>query len=94
LIVFLPFYSPATGPKVPRTSAVPNGYACGGPTAQVEWLGKSEVKAALNVPEEANFFQCDNGVGFTYNITEVDLVSWYKEVIAENKLRIMVYNGE
>ena len=40
------------------------------------------------------FFQSDNGVGFTYTHGETDLISWYKELIAENKLRIVVYNGD
>ena len=77
-----------------RVSNYPNGYACGGPSAQIEWLSKSEVKRAINVPEEANFFQSDNGVGFTYNFDVNDLVSWYKEIIATGTLRIMVYNGD
>jgi serine carboxypeptidase-like clade 1 len=72
----------------------PNGYACGGPSAQVEWLGKAEVKRAINVPEDAVFFQSDNGVGFTYIFDETDLISWYKEVIANNTLRVLVYNGD
>ncbi len=71
-----------------------NGYVCGGPTAQRDWLSRSEVKAALNVPEDAVFFQCDNGGDFVYELTESDLVSWYKEIINQNKLRIMVYNGD
>lgn len=43
------------------SSTVPNGYACGGPAAQVEWLSLDVVKDALHVPREATFFQCDNG---------------------------------
>ena len=40
------------------------------------------------------FFQSDNGVGFVYQQTETDLVSWYKSIVAENKLRVLVYNGD
>ena len=80
------------------------------------WLGLTEVKKALNVPENAKFFQviititiiiiiiiitfhyhyqCDNGEGFTYwSDIGLDLVSWYKDIVAENKLRILVYNGD
>lgn len=76
------------------TSTIPNGYACGGPAAQVEWLSLDVVKTALHVPVEANFFQCDNGDDFLYNLTETDLISWYKEIIATNSLRILVYNGD
>lgn len=71
-----------------------NGYACGGPTAQVEWLSRPEVMQALNIPSDGNFFQCDNGEDFTYTLSEMDLISWYKEIIAQNKLRILVYNGD
>lgn len=71
-----------------------NGYACGGPGAQIEWLGRPEVISALNLPSDVNFFQSDNGVGFTYELTEDDLVSWYKDIISQNKLRILVYNGD
>ena len=93
------------GPPIARTSAVGitpnedqfvggNGYACGGPGAQALYLDLPEVKRALNLPQEATFFQCDNGQDFTYRYTERDLVSWYKQIIAEGKLRIVVYNGD
>ena len=41
-----------------RSTAIPNGYVCGGPAAQVDWLSLDVVKEALHVPKEANFFQC------------------------------------
>lgn len=34
------------------------------------------------------------GVGFTYTFGESDLISWYKQIISANKLRIVVYNGD
>jgi serine carboxypeptidase-like clade I len=71
-----------------------NGYACGGPGAQIEWLGRPEVISALNLPADVSFFQSDNGVGFTYELTEDDLISWYKDIISQNRLRILVYNGD
>ena len=46
---------------------------------------------------DAVFTACivgDNGGDFTYELTEGDLISWYKEIIATNKLRILVYNGD
>lgn len=78
----------------PRVVNVPNGYYCGGPAAEVEWLESSEVKKALHIPDDAVFFQSDDGVGFTYYYTESDLISWYQEVINEGKLRILIYNGD
>jgi len=82
--------------QVPASRVVnfPNGYQCGGPGAQIEWLSRPEVKKALNVPEDAVFFQSDNGVGFTYTFGESDLISWYKEIVSQNKLRVVVYNGD
>jgi len=82
--------------EVPASRVVnfPNGYQCGGPGAQVEWLSRPEVKKALNVPDDAVFFQSDNGVGFTYTFGEADLISWYKEIVSQNKLRVVVYNGD
>ena len=72
------------------------GYACGGTGVMNEYLDLSQVKAALNLPDSAEFFQCDNGEGFDYDITEKDLISWYKEVLSspDNNLKIMVYNGD
>lgn len=83
------------GNSIDRVLDVPqNGYYCGGPNAQVMWLELPIVKKALNVPVDAVFFQCDNGAGFSYWGDQQDLVSWYKEIITENKLRILVYNGD
>eukprot|EP01035_Chromulina_nebulosa_P022370 gene22370-28965_t len=80
--------------KIESPYSLMNGYICGGPIAQIEWLSRPEVISALNLPPDVSFFQSDNGVGFTYNLTESDLVSWYKETIATNTLRILVYNGD
>lgn len=79
--------------KLPYTE-VPNGYMCGGPSAQQEWLSLDVVKEAIHVPLDAVFFQCDNGEGFTYNISSPDLIAWYRDVISANKLKVLVYNGD
>jgi len=99
------YYGPPIGRRVTTTTTVDktssssyyiggNGYACGGPNAQIAWLNRPEVMQALHIPEDGNFFQCDNGVGFTYNLTETDLISWYKEIVTTNTLRVLVYNGD
>jgi hypothetical protein len=36
----------------------------------------------------------DNGVGFNYNVSEPNLLPFYKEAVLTTKLRIMVYNGD
>ena len=75
-------------------SEIPNGYACGGPTVQKIYLGLDSVKEALHVPTDAVFFQCDNGNDFEYDTTQPDLISWYKEIIGNETLRVLVYNGD
>jgi len=71
-----------------------DGTPCGGGGALAKWVNNSKVKAALHVSPLAYFFTGDNGVGFTYNLTEPSLVPWYKEVTAKSNLRIMIYNGD
>ena len=58
------------------------------------YLSLDIVKQALHVPTDAVFFQCDNGADFTYDTTQPDLVSWYRDIIASNTLRVLVYNGD
>lgn len=36
----------------------------------------------------------DNGAGFVYNVTEKNLLPFYLDTIRENKLRVLVYNGD
>ena len=73
---------------------VPNGYICGGGGIMEEWLSLDVVKEALNVPSDAVFFQCDNGEDFTYTLLNPDIISWYKEVLSKDLIRILVYNGD
>ena len=75
-------------------SQVPNGYICGGGGIMEEWLTLDVVKEALNVPTDAVFFQCDNGEDFTYTLLNPDIISWYKEVLSKDLLRILIYNGD
>ncbi len=39
------------------------GFWCPGPAMGI-WVNRSDVRAALNVPEDSYFFNGDNGVGF------------------------------
>lgn len=71
-----------------------NDYPCGGPSASFAWLMNEKVKKALNVPADAKFFSGDNGIGFTYNMTEKNLLPYYKEVVENTTLRVLVYNGD
>ena len=53
------------------------GYACPG-TAFGTWLNSTSVRAALHVAEDSFFFNGDNGVGFVYNLTEKNVLPFYK----------------
>ena len=59
-----------------------------------KWIKTAEVKKALHVPSDGFFFSGDNGYGFTYNSTEVSLLDFYKHVIENTTLRVLIYNGD
>ena len=71
-----------------------NDYACGGYQALFDWVMKPQVKQALHVAANANFFSGDNGIGFTYNPSEPDLMPFYQRAVQETNLRVLVYNGD
>ena len=71
-----------------------NDYPCDGAQAMFTWVVRPEVKKALHVEQNANFFSGDNGVGFTYNLTEPNLMPYYVQVAKETNLRVLVYNGD
>ena len=77
-----------------RSLPAVNDYPCDGPQAMFQWVQTPEVKAALHVAADAKFFSGDNGVGFTYNITEANLMPFYQEIAANTNLRVLVYNGD
>ena len=71
-----------------------NDYPCGGPQALFEWVETPEVKKALHVDADAEFFSGDNAVGLVYNLTEADLMPFYVSLAKESDLRVLVYNGD
>jgi len=58
-----------------------NDYPCGGVAATFKWLDNELVKDAINVPRDAKIFSGDNGDGFTYNMTEKNLLPFYQELV-------------
>jgi len=54
----------------------------------------TSVRIALNVPTDSYFFSGDNGQGFNYTLTELDLRPFYGDVIRNTSLRVLVYNGD
>lgn len=69
-------------------------YPCGGDQAFFDWVMMPQVKKALHVAPDANFFSGDNGIGFTYTPSEPDLMPFYHRVVNETDLRVLVYNGD
>lgn len=59
-----------------------------------EWIETAAVRAALHVSPDAVFFSGDNGEGFTYNLTERNLMPFYKHLAIHTPLRVLVYNGD
>eukprot|EP00055_Hartaetosiga_balthica_P017147 m.112598 g.112598 ORF g.112598 m.112598 type:complete len:505 (-) comp9256_c9_seq1:1971-3485(-) len=70
-----------------------NDYACAGP-AQGIWVNLTEARNALGVPVDANFFSGDNAVGMNYTLTEPNVLPFYASLVSENKLKVLVYNGD
>ena len=68
-----------------------NDYVCGGPQVMKRYLNHSEVKQALNLPPDAVFFQCDDGAGFNYTGNTPALMPFYRHVIENTSLRVLVY---
>ena len=75
-----------------------NDYACGTGQALFAWVNLPEVRKALNVPIDSNWFCADNGLGFVYKVTEKNLMPFYMDVavgkFASRGLRVLVYNGD
>ena len=68
---------------------------CGGGVANDVWVAQPAVRDALHVPRDANFFSGDNGDGMTYDLTERNLMPFYRDVAAQRPdVRVLVYNGD
>jgi hypothetical protein len=75
-----------------------NDYSCGSAQALFSWVTLPQVRKALHVPLNSNWFCADNGQGFVYKITEKNLMPFYLDVLqgkyAAQALRVLVYNGD
>jgi len=70
-----------------------NDYPCGGGIVLEQYVRLDIVHRALKVQSE--FFETDNaGDGFEYTPTEPDLTGFYREVVEQQKLRVLIYNGD
>lgn len=76
-----------------RLAGGQNDYPCGGGLVLEEYLKLKQVHKAFRVASE--FFETDNAEGdFRYTPTEPDLTGFYKELAHEEKLKVLVYNGD
>jgi len=73
--------------------AAENDYPCPGLAMDI-WLNRTDVRRAIHVPADSNFFDGDNGVGFNYTQTETNVLPFYRQVITDKLLRVLVYNGD
>ena len=75
-----------------------NDYACGGGGALTAFTDSAAVRTALHIPAGSKFFMADNGEGFVYNLTEENLIPFYRDVAVgqykDRGVRAMVYNGD
>ena len=84
-------------PPPPPFHAYPGGVAsggapCGSLRALGAWLAEAETKTALNVPATSNFFECDNGVGFNYTLSEKNVLAIWSDLV--QRMPVLVYNGD
>ena len=57
------------------------------------YMGLPQVKAAMHVPPDAVFYDSD-GMGAQYTYGSRDQRPWYRKVVGEGRLRILVYSGD
>ena len=82
----------AADPPVP---AEPSGYPCGGDQALAAWITLPEVKAALHVAPNSNYWSFDNGEGFVYNVSwPTGLPLMRRLQTGADGIKVLVYNGE
>jgi len=73
--------------------AAENDYPCPGSAMDI-WINRTDVRVALNVPVNANFFSADNGNGFNYQLTEPSILPFINDAISQYNLRVLAYNGD
>jgi hypothetical protein len=58
------------------------------------YFNRSDVRQAISVPVNANFFNEDNGNGFNYSSTEKNVLNILMKYIKSSQLRVLLYNGD
>jgi hypothetical protein len=88
-----PLYSLLPTSSSPLGTSV-DDYICGGGPASSAWANNRVVREHLHVPLRSNFFSGDNAVGMNYELTEKNLIPFYRKMALESKVRVTVYNGD
>eukprot|EP00924_Labyrinthula_sp_SR-Ha-C_P002183 maker-scaffold_19-snap-gene-3.5-mRNA-1 protein AED:0.01 eAED:0.01 QI:48/1/1/1/1/1/3/12/494 len=69
-------------------------YPCGGGEILEKYIDTPEFREAFHIPEDVKFFSGDNGVGFNYTSVVRDLRPFYKSIVSDYDLRVLIYNGD
>jgi serine carboxypeptidase-like clade 1 len=73
----------------------PSGYPCGGDSALKAWITRPDVKSALHIAQNANFWSFDNGEGFVYNVTWPSNLPLIRRLqTGVDGIRLLAINGE
>lgn len=81
------------GPAVKQRMGSVGDSPCPG-DAMDRWLALPEVRHALHVPLDSNFFSVDNAIGFNYTLSEQDVRPIHLQAANSLGLRVLVYNGD
>lgn len=84
--------SPTPKNLPPSSLGSVNGYPCRGDALAI-YLNRTDVRDAIGVPHDAFFFSGDNGAGFSYTLTEPNVLPFYLHVITNTSIRVMVVQG-
>lgn len=88
------YWGPPTQEDAYLLTGALNDYHCGGGKVVDKWLTHPKVKKTLNVEPDAYLFTGDNAKGFPYTLSERNLLPFYKEVVENTDLRVLVINGD
>lgn len=66
---------------------------CGGGNILTEYMKLPQVRAALHVPVESNFFSGDYAEGMVYEFDEKTLTPFFEHLTLHTSVSAMVYDG-
>ena len=78
--------------RFPSNNLPISGYPCPG-NAMGDWIARSDVRTALNVPTDSFFFNSDNGNNFNYTPSEKD-VRPLCDGFVKSGIKLLIYGGD